>query len=222
MRPGSEREIEMDRTIVLAEPETLCREAIRRILEDRSGLRVVAEAWGGRDAVRAAIEHKPDLVLIELAMPGLSGVEAISQICKAGISRCIALASRHTVSQVKSAVLAGALAFVPKGSPPEELHAAIDTVLTGRSYLPTGLADDVIRVIKNKGHVGIGDASLTGRQLEVLRLVAQGLSTKQVALELGIATKTVQTHRQALMARLGVHKVSGLVRFAIREGIVAI
>ena len=212
----------MDKTIVLAEPARLCREAIRRILSGRSGLRIVAEATNGADAVRAAIDHSPDLVLVELAMPDMSGIEAIRQICEAASSRCIALASGQTVNQVKSALVAGAVAFVPKVSSSEELFAAIDTVSTGRSYLPPRLTADVVRAFKSKGHEDPRDAALTGRQLEVLRLVAEGLSTKQVALELGISTKTVQTHRQALMARLGVHKVSGLVRFAVREGIVAI
>jgi DNA-binding NarL/FixJ family response regulator len=217
----TEEEKTMDTRIVLAEPEALCREGIRRVVESRLGLRVVAEAQDGREAVCAAAEHKPDLVLVELAMPGMSGIEAIHQICENGSSRCIALASRHTVSQVRNALLAGACAFVPKGSSPDELLAAIGAVRSGRSYLPQGIADDVVHVIRSKGDVAIRNDSLTARQLEVLRLIAKGLSTKQIALELGIAPKTAETHRQALMERLGVHKASGLVRFAIREGMVA-
>lgn len=192
-------------------------------MESHRDFHVVAEVGDGREAVRAAYEKKPDVVLIELHLPRLSGLEAIRYIRKENDAiRCIVVSTHGGQGQVKEALLAGATGYVPKSSPSSELVDAIESVRSGRPYLAPTVAEHVVNAITSMQPGFPGDkADLTGREREVLHLIAEGLSTKEIAGELGISVKTVQTHRANLMQKTGVHKVSSLVRYAIREGLVA-
>jgi DNA-binding NarL/FixJ family response regulator len=209
-------------SILLVDEQKMVREGLRCILENQPNFRVVGEAQDGRDAVRVASEKKPDIVLIELHLPRLSGLEAIRYIRKENdATRCIVVSTHGGQGQIKEALLAGATGYVPKSSPAKELVDAIESVRSGRPYLAPTVAEHVVKAITSMQAGFPGDkADLTGREREVLQLITEGLSTKEIAKELGISVKTVQTHRANLMHKTGVHKASSLVRYAIREGLV--
>ena len=210
-------------SILLVDEQRMVREGIRCLLESHRDFQVVAEVGDGREAVRAAFEKKPDVVLIELQLPRLSGLEAIRYIRKENKAiRCIVVSTHGSRSQVKEALLAGATGYVPKSSASKELVDAIESVRSGRPYLAHAVAEHVVNAITSAQPGFAGDAGdLTCREREVLQLIAEGLSTKEIAHELGISVKTVQTHRAHLMHKTGVHKASSLVRYAIREGLVS-
>ncbi len=210
-------------SILLVDEQRMVREGIRCLLESHRDFQVVAEVGDGREAVRTAFEKKPDVVLIELQLPRLSGLEAIRYIRKENeATRCIVVSSHGSRSQVKEALLAGATGYVPKSSAAKELVDAIESVRSGRPYLAHTVAEHVVNAITSAQPGSKGDAAdLTCREREVLQLITEGLSTKEIAHELGISVKTVQTHRANLMHKTGVHKASSLVRYAIREGLVS-
>lgn len=210
-------------SILLVDEHRMFRDGLRCLLEDHGDLQVVAEAGDGREAVRVACEKRPDLVLIELHLPRLSGLEAIRYIRKESpATRCIVVSTHGGQGQVKEALLAGATGYVPKSSPARELVDAIESVRSGRPYLAPSVAEHVVKAITSMQPGFEGDAAeLSGREREVLQLIAEGLSTREIAKELGISVKTVQTHRANLMQKTGVHKASSLVRYAIREGFVS-
>jgi len=210
-------------SILLADEQRMVREGIRCLLESHRDFQVVAEVGDGREAVRTAFEKKPDVVLIELQLPRLSGLEAIRYIRKENeATRCIVVSAHGSRSQVKEALLAGATGYVPKSSASKELVDAIESVRSGRPYLAHTVAEHVVNAITSAQPGVAGDAAdLTCREREVLQLITEGLSTKEIAHELGISVKTVQTHRANLMHKTGVHKAPSLVRYAIREGLVS-
>ena len=210
-------------SILLVDEQRMVREGLRCILESHRGFQVVAEVGDGREAVRAAGEKKPDVVLIELHLPRLSGLEAIRYIRKENDAvRCIVVSAHGGQGQVKEALLAGATGYVPKSSPSKELVDAIESVRSGRPYLAPTVAEHVVKAITSMQPGFAGDkADLTCREREVLQLITEGLSTKEIATDLGISVKTVQTHRASLMHKTGIHKASSLVRYAIREGLVS-
>ncbi|MDH3685682.1 MAG: response regulator transcription factor [Myxococcales bacterium] len=207
-------------SVILAHEDNMVREGIRRVLEARPGVRVVAEMEHGRDAVTAARNLAPDVALIDVHLPPLSGVDVVQQIRECGSTQCVVLAPSPAARQLTDSLRAGAKAFVPKSASGEELIAAIEAAHRGRRYLPQAAADEAVSVITGEPRFASA-TDITGRQRQVLHLIADGLSTKEIAGELGISIRTAQTHRAKLMSRLGVHKASGLVRYAIREGIVA-
>lgn len=211
----------MQTSILIADSQRMFREGLRGILESQTEFECVAECEGGREAVSAAAEMRPHIALIDTRLPRLSGIAAIQRICGASRhTRCIALSGVNGPSDVTQALIAGASGFVPKSAPACELVEAIQKVRAGGSYLSPSVAGDIVDTVtlnwKTPGRTGI-----TSRQREVLQLIAEGLSAPVIATELGISEKTVQTHRAALMYRIGAHKASELVRYAIREGIIA-
>ncbi|MFP6627563.1 MAG: response regulator transcription factor [Myxococcota bacterium] len=210
----------MNTSILIVDSQQLVREGLRAILASNSDLEVIGDVADGRSAVTLASQEQPDVVIIEGQLPRLSGIEAIRQIREESPqTACIVLWSLQGSTQVRQALLAGAAGFVSKDSSAEDLVEAVHTVCQGRSYLAPTVADQVVNALRapNDGKNG----ELTRRQREVLQLIAEGLSTKEIALELGISIKTAQTHRAKLMLRVGVRKASALVRYAIREGIVS-
>lgn len=213
----------MNTSILIVDSQQLVREGLRAILASNSDLEVIGDVADGRTAVTLASQEQPDVVIIEGQLPRLSGIEAIRQIREESPqTACIVLWSLQGSTQVRQALLAGAAGFVSKDSSAEDLVEAVHTVCQGRSYLAPTVADQVVNALRapNDGKSG-ANGELTRRQREVLQLIAEGLSTKEIALELGISIKTAQTHRAKLMLRVGVRKASALVRYAIREGIVS-
>jgi DNA-binding NarL/FixJ family response regulator len=212
----------MGTTLLIADDHRLVREGLRRILEARSDLRVVAEAANGEEAVQAALERKPDLALIDLTMPRLSGVEAIRRIRRATATRCIAVSMHELLGHVTQALEAGASGYVVKSAAPAELLGAIDAVRGGRSYLSPSVAHWAVDAIARPGARAPSPLrGLTGREREVLQLVAEGLTSKEIAATLGVSIKTIETHRANLMTKLEIRKASSLVRVAMQEGLIA-
>jgi len=209
-------------TLILADDHRLVREGLRSILEAHSEFRVEAEADDGAEAVQAAIDHKPDVALIDLAMPRLSGIEAIRRIRRVTSVRCIAVSMHEEFGWVTQALEAGASGYVVKSAGSGELFDAIAAVRRGRSYLAPSIAHWAVDAI---AHPTARPSSrlhrLTAREREVLQMVAEGKSSREIAAALRLALKTVETHRARLMAKLEVHRASGLVRVAIQEGLVS-
>ena len=213
----------METTILLVDDHRLLREGLRRLLEERADLRVVGEATDGNEAVQLALERKPDLVLMDISMPGLSGIDATRRICKEGNGTKVLILSMHDEqSFVEEVFRAGASGYVIKDAAPSDLLQAIDAVRAGDSFLSPTITQQVVDAIAHPAErPTAAAASLTDREREVLTLIAEGLSSKEIAEKLGVSLKTIESHRANLMDKLDIHKVSGLVRFAIRAGLVS-
>jgi len=210
--------------ILLADDHTLVRAGIRALVEKLQAVKVVAEAKDGREAVRMVKEHKPNLILMDVAMPGLNGLEATARISKEFPgARVIILSMYANEEYVREAIKAGAAGYLVKRGAAAELEHAIMTVASGENYYSPLITT---RVSKNQaGQLSADRASidrLTPRQREILQLIAERHSTKDIAGILNISIKTVETHRAQLMDRLGIHDVPGLVRFAIKAGLVSL
>jgi DNA-binding NarL/FixJ family response regulator len=211
--------------VVLAEDHTLVRIGMRLLLETMPDVTVIGEASDGLEALRLIEQHRPDLVLMDLAMPGLSGLEAV-RLSRAQFHEVpILVVSMHAdEAYVHQALLAGAAGYLLKGSDREELETALRTICRGETYLTPAISRSVVAALTRTPDPSTTRAPLemlTNRQQQVLRLVAEGSSTKQVAGKLGLSAKTVEAHRGAIMSRLGIHDLAGLVRFAIRAGLIA-
>ncbi len=212
------------KSVLLADDHTLVRAGIRALVERLPEVEVVAEAKDGREALRLVREHRPDLVLMDIAMPGLSGYEATSRISKEFPDvRVIILSMYANEEYVREAMQAGAAGYLLKRCAAAELEEAIKTVAAGDNYFSPLVSEH--RGGDDSGHPKPDRAlleRLTSRQREILKLVAERHSTKEIAQLLSISVKTVETHRAQLMDRLGIHDVPGLVRFAIRTGLVSL
>ena len=212
----------MDPTrVLIADDHTLVRAGIRSLLEKLPGIEVVAEANDGREVLHLVAEHKPQIVLMDIAMPNLNGLEATREITKSFPNvRVIILSIYSDEEHVYQALRACAAGYLLKGAATEELELAIRSVAQGETYLAPQVSGPVIaEYLRRTKAPGAGE-NLSSRQRQVLQLIAEGKTTKQVALELGISVKTVEAHRAQLMDRLNIHDVAGLVRYAIRMGLV--
>lgn len=211
--------------IVLADDHTLVRTGMRLLLESIPDVTVVGEAADGLEALQLIQRHRPDCVLMDLAMPGLSGVEAVRRSTAQFPSIPILVISMHAnEAYVHRALVAGARGNLLKGADKEELELAVRTVCNGVTYLTPAISKTLVTALMKKSETSEPISPLevlTLRQREVLRLVAEGNSTKQIAGQLGLSAKTVEAHRSAIMERLGIRDLAGLVRLAIRTGLVA-
>ncbi len=207
-------------TVLLAEDHLIVREGIRKMLELEPGIEVVGEADDGRQTVALARKLRPGVVLMDIAMPGLNGVEATRQVLKAvPTARVLILSAHGDEAYVEAAARAGALGFVLKQSSARDVCRAIHRVARGETFFgraggegpPAAACAGVLRP---------KDARLTSREEEVLQLIAEGKANKQTAAELGISIKTVEKHRQHLMEKLKIHDTAGLTRYAIGAGVI--
>ena len=209
--------------VLLADDHDLFRAGLRVLLQDLGGFEVVAEAGDGRDALRQVGEHRPDVVLMDLMMPGLNGLEATARVAREfpGV-RVLVLSMNAAEEFVLPAVRAGASGYVLKNARPAELEQAIRAVARGETYLTPAVSGHLIDDYRRRT-VGEADSldKLTPRQREVLQLVAEGHSTKEIARLLGVSVKTVETYRSQLMDALDIHDIAGLTRYAIRKGLVS-
>jgi DNA-binding NarL/FixJ family response regulator len=212
----------MQTTIVLADDHKIVREGIRKLLESRDDFTVVGEASDGEEAVQMVLEKKPDVALMDIWMPRLSGIDATRRIGKRGLDTKVLVLSMHASrTYVEEVLRAGAAGYIVKNAAAQDLLDAIDAVRNGVSYLSPVITQQVVEAIASPAEaVPSGVAALTDREREVLQLIAEGLSSKEIAGMLGVSLKTVDSHRSNLMEKLDIHKVSGLVRFAIRTGLV--
>jgi DNA-binding NarL/FixJ family response regulator len=211
----------MTTRILLADDHDMVREALRRVIESRGDLEVVAEARDAREAVALARELEPDVAVIDLWMPGVAGEEAIRQIAgHCPKTRVLALSMHEDWARVRAALQAGASGYVVKSAASRELLDAIEALRAGRSFLSPAVAHHVVDAVGGEEPPKSPLALLTEREREVLVLIVEGLSSKEIASRLGHAPKTAEAHRASLMRKLGVHKTSSLVRIAIRDGLV--
>ncbi len=209
--------------VLLADDHDLFRAGLRVLLQDLGGFEVVAEAGDGREALRLVGEHRPDVVLMDLMMPGLNGLEATARVARESPGvRVLVLSMNAAEEFVLPAVRAGASGYVLKNARPAELEQAIRAVARGETYLTPAVSGHLIDDYRRRT-TGEADSleKLTPRQREVLQLVAEGHSTKEIARRLSVSVKTVETYRSQLMDALDIHDIAGLTRYAIRKGLVS-
>jgi DNA-binding NarL/FixJ family response regulator len=209
--------------VILADDHTLFRAGIKSILERVGGVEVVAESGDGRDALAMVEKHRPDVALLDITMPGLNGLEVAARV--AGVSpktRVVILSMHANEGYVAQALRAGVAGYLLKDAAARDLESALKTVLRGDTYLSPSISKQVVEMFLRSDEPAADPlGGLTARQREILQLIAEGRSTKEIAADLGVSVKTVETHRAQLMERLDIHDIPGLVRFAIRAGLVS-
>ena len=209
--------------VLLADDHALVLAGIRALVEELGNTQIVAEANNGRDALALAIQHKPDLVIMDISMKELNGIEATEQIMAAVPTTRVLILSMHTTEDfVHRAIRAGASGYLVKDSAPVDLKMAIAAVLRDEIYLSSRVSKHVVSgFLHSKTNRGESPMDmLTSRQREILQMIAEGKSTKQIAFQLNISVKTVETHRASLMERLDIHDIAGLVLYAVRHGVI--
>lgn len=208
--------------ILIADDHGILREAITSLLNNEFGMEVIGEAQDGRTAVRLAKELHPDVIIMDIAMPNLNGIEATRQIVREMPNiKVIALSVYADRRSVREMLKAGASGYVPKQCAFKELVTAIQNVVSNQTYLSSRISGIVVeeyihRLEKNDNSAY---SILTPREREVLQLIAEGESTKAIAKELFVSNKTIEWHRRQLMNKLGAQSVAELVKYAIREGL---
>ena len=210
-------------TVLLAEDHTIVREGFRKLLEAEDDLEVVGEAQTGRQAVILTRKLRPAVVVMDIAMPLLNGLEATRQIRKAFPDTKIIILSAHSDdAYVDQAMAIGAVGFLLKQTSSQNLSVAIREVQKGNTFFSASISRRLHdqKASAKGGALRKKVARLSSRELEVLQLIAEGKANKETAAELGISIKTVEKHRQNLMAKLNIHEISGLTRYAIGAGII--
>lgn len=211
--------------ILLADDHKLLREGLRALIEEQKNMTVVAEAEDGRSAVRLAAELSPDIIVMDISMPGLNGIDATRRIAAVspGI-KVIALSMHADRNFIVEMFKAGAAGYLLKDCAFEELINAINAVSSKKAYLSSKLSDTMIKDYVNlfpKKKVSVFSA-LTTREREVLQLLAEGKSTREVAASLNVSTKTVETFRRLVMKKLDIHSIAELTKYAIRAGLTSL
>lgn len=217
----------MDKTrVLLAEDHTIVRKGLRSLLDKETGIEVVGEAEDGREAIVKAEELHPDVVVMDIAMPGLNGLEATRQIKKRFSDIKIIILTMHANEEyILQSLKAGASGYLIKKAAPAELISAINAVHKGHSFLSPSISrmviDEYIRRSKEISEGEEGFERLTVREREVLQLIAEGRKTREIAELLYISIKTVETHRAHIMNKLDIHSTAELTQYAIRKGIIS-
>ncbi len=209
--------------VILAEDHQLVRAGIRKLLESLRGVEVVGEASDGREAIRLVRAHRPDILLTDIAMAGLNGMEATARVSREFPNvRTIVLSMYASEEYVLQALRAGASGYIVKEAATSELELALRAVAKGGTYLSPAVSRKVVDEYLSTAGTEAGPLDrLTPRQREILQLVAEGKSTRDIAALLHVSVKTVETHRAQLMDRLEIYDVPGLVRYAIRVGMIS-
>jgi DNA-binding NarL/FixJ family response regulator len=216
--------IEAQRTIrvLLVEDHTLVRAGIRELLRNLDGIEVVAEASNGREALELIEKHMPNVVLMDIAMRGMNGLEVAERVIKQYPRVHVVVLSQYTDEEyVRQSLHIGANGYIPKDAATSELEIAIRAAAQGETYLNPSISKHLIENYLRSPETVTGPLKqLTPRQREVLQLIAEGNTMNRIAKVLNISVKTVETHRAQLMERLDIHDVAGLVRYAVRIGLV--
>jgi DNA-binding NarL/FixJ family response regulator len=209
--------------VLLIDDHALVRAGIRSLIGGMPGVEVVAEAANGVDALRRIEEVQPDIALLDVAMPGLNGFEVLAETVKRFPNvRVIVITVHETGQYASQALRAGAVGYLPKSAASVELQEAIRTVAAGETFISREVGKKTVLQQAKEVEQARLLKGLTPRQREILILIAEGNSTRDIALLLRISGKTVESHRAQLMERLNIHEVAGLVRFAIRTDLVKI
>lgn len=211
-----------DRKILLVDDHCLMRAGMRALLEEISGLEVVHECGDGLQALEYVRRSSPDIILLDVTLPGLNGLEVAAQLSRSHPEVKILMLSMHSGPEyIARALNAGAAGYLLKDSAFDELAEAIDTICSGHTYVCKAVDRAVLeRFVKSMSGERSDLEVLTPRQRQTLQLIAEGLGPREIAASLNVSVKTVEAHRAQIMERLGLHNVPGLVRFAIRCGLV--
>jgi DNA-binding NarL/FixJ family response regulator len=209
--------------VLLADDHALVRAGIRALLEGIPLVEVVGETGDGQDALERVRRDPPDVLLLDVSLPGMNGLEVAERIRRIESPTRVLMLSMHSgPDYVARALAAGAAGYLIKDAAFDELEQAIVVVARGGRYISRGIDQDVVRSFAKQTSSGQSQLQvLTPRQRQVLQLIAEGRGTREIAERLHLSVKTVETHRAQLMSRLGIHDISGLVRFAIRVGLLA-
>ena len=210
--------------ILLADDHTVVRSGLRALLERQNNFEIVGEAQNGRETVSLCASLQPDVVVMDVGMPLLNGIEATKALLKQSPSTGVVMLSMHSdESYVMRSLQAGARAYLLKDSAPSDLLSAIEAVSHGKSFFSSAirhlLAEDYVRVLRQKGAVDSYEL-LTMREREILQLLAEGKTNKEVASSLNISLYTVETHRSNILEKLGIHSPAELILYAVRKGII--
>jgi DNA-binding NarL/FixJ family response regulator len=209
--------------VLVADDHTLLRAGLVKLLESMPDVEVAGQASDGAEVLQLALTCKPSLVLLDIAMPKLNGLEVCAELSRTQPDIRVVMLSMHSEHQyVRKALQNGAAGYLIKDSAPDELSDAIKSVTAGHTYLSPAVTQSMLGgyLLDAKAR-DAGEGSITTRQREVLKLVAEGLSTKEIARTLDLSVKTVDTHRTNLMNQLNIHDLAGLVRYAIRNDIIS-
>ena len=210
--------------ILLADDHTVVRQGLRRVLEARPEWQVVAEAGDGREAIRMAEETKPDVAILDVAMPLLNGIEAVRQIArKVPATRMLVLSMHADEAYVTQMLRAGAAGYLLKDSADVDLLQAVDAVSAGKSFFSPAIArviaDDYVRHLADRGATDRFEL-LSEREREIFQLIAEGKTNKEIAALLFLSPSTVDTHRSRIMEKLDVHSAAEIVLYAVRKGVI--
>jgi DNA-binding NarL/FixJ family response regulator len=211
--------------VLIADDHTIMRAGLRSLLEKEDQIEVVAEAENGRRAVQLAVEHEPDVVVMDVSMPDLNGIEATSQVLESLPEAKVIALSMHTDKRFVMGMLrAGASGYLLKDCASQELANAIVSVASNKKYLSPDIAgvviEDSLYGLQQEGETV--SSLLSAREREVLQLIAEGWSTKQIAAHLYVSVKTIETHRRQIMKKLDLHNIAELTKYAIREGLTSV
>ena len=211
--------------IILADDHKIMREGLRALLAKQKEIEVIAEADSGRGVIELCSQLHPDVVVIDISMPDLNGIDAARQITReAPDIKVIALSMHSDKKYVKEMLAAGASGYLLKDAAFEELGMAIATVLKNKTYLSPQITDTVVKdyVNENVPQDSIASTALSAREREVLQLIAEGKSTRDIAAKLYVSVKTIETHRKQIMDKLGLNSIAELTKYAIREGLTSV
>lgn len=209
--------------LILADDHALVRAGIRALLDGLQGIEVVGEASNGTEALQMIKELQPDVALLDLTMPGLNSFEVLEESIRLFPDlRVIILTVHDAAEYAMKALRAGAAGYLPKSAAANELQEALETVARGETFVSREVAQKTVREQVTATAQSQLLKKITPRQREILTLIAEGHSTKDIAGTLNISVKTVESHRAQLMERLNIHEIAGLVRYAIRTGLVSV
>jgi two-component system, NarL family, nitrate/nitrite response regulator NarL len=207
----------------VADDHPVVRKGLQTFLAKQGKLRIVGEAADGDEALRKARELSPDVVLMDISMPGMNGLAVTEVLRKEAPDMKVLVLSVHSNREyIFRVIQAGAHGYVSKEAPPEELLRAIESVFAGEPHFSEDIARAALSEFVNNGGKKEPFAQLTTREREVLVLIAEGKSNKEIADRLGIGVRTIETHRERIMRRLDIHSVAGLTKYAIANGLIAL
>ncbi len=211
--------------ILLADDHQIMREGLKALLEKHSSMEVIAEAENGIETLKIARREKPDVIIMDIAMPDINGIEATRQLKSEMTDIKIVALSMHSDRRFVTEILkAGASAYVLKQSAFKDLEKAIKTVMVNRTFLSADILETVVNDYVSQLTKSEYEAykQLSDRERQVLQLIAEGNSTKEIAYKLHVSVKTIESHRQNIMTKLGIHNLAGLTKFAVREGLTSL
>jgi DNA-binding NarL/FixJ family response regulator len=210
--------------VLLADDHSLMREGLRSLFDGCDDMAVIANAANGRTAVALALKHKPEVIIMDVSMPDLNGIEATTQILrKLPGAKIIALSIHRDPRFIAGMYKAGAMGYVLKDNVFKELLRAVKMVVAGQRYICPDLTDVVVASLANPdGNTTIPLENLTPRERQTLQLLAEGNTMKRISQHLGVSVKTIETYRQSIGNKLGVHSMVQLIKMAVREGIVSL